>query len=429
MSLSPVTRRSLPKPPFGGSPVRSFRGRGLAVALVALALTSALALGSCAPKGIENVDRQKLFTLAYGRLEDEIDLFDLDQSSQGPDSQIFMKDGMFYISNSGPGKIIQLTSFGDLLAVYYNPDRNPVPSFADSGSSNPAATRKAVPYPFNHPVYLSVDERKQLYVVDRVPEERYEFDADEQVMLRDVVLRFGAEGRFLDYIGQEGPGGTPFPPVDGVYNTSKNELVVVTKSQSGITVFWFDPEGNLLFRVPVMYRNLPDPYDPGVEYLASLEKVVPDPDDRMLYLKIDYFKRLIDTETGSDAGMSFDRSCLYPLSATKGTYEDRLELSAYTGTDRDTLGTQDYKKPFEFVGITSGGWIFLSSPIPEGYAFQILDRRSRRIYSRTLTVRKDELSYNALSLSRDGILSALLANDYDASVVWWRTDEVVGDIR
>lgn len=429
MSHSTESRRSRPQVPFGGAFAWAPHGRGAALALGALSLLSVLTLVSCAPKGVANVDRQKLFTLAYGRLEDEIDLFDLDQSSQGPDSQIFMKDGMFYISNSGPGKIIQLTSFGDLLAVYYNPDRNPVPSFADSGTPNPAATRKAVPYPFNHPVYLTVDERKQLYVVDRVPEERYEFDADEQVMLRDVVLRFGPEGRFLDYIGQEGPGGTPFPPVDGVYNTSKNELVVVTKSQSGIKVFWFDPEGNLLFRVPVMFRSLPDPYEPGVEYLASLEKVVPDPDDRVLYLKIDYFKRLIDSDTGSDAGMSFDRSCLYPLSATKGTYEEYVELSAYTGTDRDKLGTQDFKKPFEFVGITSGGWVFLSSPIPEGYAFQILDRKSRRIYSRTLTVRKDELSYNALSLSRDGILSALLANDYDASVVWWRTDEVVGDLR
>lgn len=398
--------------------------------LISLALlTLSLGVSACQQKATVDVERQKLFTLSYGRLEDDIDLFDLDDSSMGPDSQIFMKDGMFYVSNSGPGKVLQLTSFGDLLAVYYNPDRNPTPSFAAAGNGNPAATRKAITYPFTHPVFIAVDERKQLYIVDRVPDERNEFDADEQVMLRDVVLRFGPEGKFLDYVGQEGPGGTPFPPIDGVYCTSRNELVVITKSQSGIKVFWFDPEGNLLYRIPVLYRSLPSPYAVGAGAIPSLEKIVPDPTDRALYLKIDYFKRVIDPETGADAGISFDQSCLYPLSATTGSYDDMIELPAFSGTERDSLGTQDYKKPYELLGVTTGGWIFLSTPGPGGYNLQMFDRKSRRSYSRTLAVRDEELVYNALSLSRDGIVSALLANTYDASVVWWRTDAIIGELR
>ncbi len=407
---------------FSRSPVST-------VMLSIAALSVSLGFVSCEKKAAEGMDRQKLFTLSYGRLEDEIDLFDLDDSSMGPDSQIFMQDGMFYVTNSGPGKVIQLTSFGDLLAVYYNPERNPVPSFAQSGENNPAATRKAIAHPFNHPVYLSVDERKQLYVVDRVPEERYEFDSDEQVMLRDVVLRFGSDGKYLDYIGQEGPGGTPFPPIDGVYTTSRNELVVVAKSQSGIRVFWFDGEGNLIYRIPVLFRNLPSPYAGDVEAMPSIEKILPDPNGKLIYLKIDYFKHVIDSETGSDAGISFDRSCLYPLSVSDGAYGDYVELPSYSGTDRDTLGTQDFKKPFEFLGVTAGGWVFLSTPIQGGYGLQMMDMKSRRIYSRTLSVHDDELMYNALSLSRDGILSALLAGEFDASVVWWRTDSILGEIR
>lgn len=399
------------------------------ISLALAVITVSAGFLSCEKKVVEGMDRQKLFTLSYGRLEDELDLFDLDESTMGPDSQIFMQDGMFYLTNSGPGKVIQLTSFGDLLAVYYNPERNPVPSFAQAGENNPAATRKAVSHPLNHPVYLSVDERKQLYVVDRVPEERYEFDPDEQVMLRDVVLRFGADGKYLDYIGQEGPGGTPFPPIDGVYTTARNELVVVAKSQSGIRIYWFDSEGNLLYRVPVLFRNLPSPYGSETEAMPSLEKIVPDPDGKRVYLKIDYFRHVIDSETGSDAGISFDRSCLYPLSVTDGAYDEYVELPFYNGTDRDNLGTQDYKKPFEFLGVTSGGWIFLSTPIPGGYGLQMLDMKSRRIYSRTLSVRDDELMYNALTLSREGILSALLAGEYEASVVWWRTDSILGEIR
>ena len=64
------------------------------------------------------------------------------------------------------------------------------------------------------------------------------------------------------------------------------------------------------------------------------------PDGKVIYLKIDYFKHVIDSETGSDAGISFDRSCLYPLSVSDGAYGDYVELPSYSGTDRDTLGTR-----------------------------------------------------------------------------------------
>jgi len=395
---------------------------------------------SCNEEPVTSVEREKLFTLAYGRFEDEIDLFQLDENSSGPDTQILMQDGIFYISNSGSKKILQLTSFGDLLSVYYNPDANPVPSFAeadkpdaDGSSVAPAdtgpTTRKATAYPFNHPVFLTVDSLKRLFVVDQVPSERFEFDNEDQVILQDVVLRFNPEGRFIDYIGQEGPGGTPFPPISGIYNNSKNELIVTTKSQSGIKVFWFNQDGTLLFRIPVSYKSLPSPYDRDKIILSSLEKIIPDPGARKLFLKIDYYSDVIDTDTQANAGITYDRSCVYPLNIDTGKYEEKIDIPAYEGVDKDNLGTVTYKKPYELLGITSSGWLFLSTPQDGGYALEIMDSRSRRIHKRTLSIRDDELSYNALMLSNDGILSALLATPYDASVVWWRTDALIGEIR
>ncbi len=403
---------------------------------VALCLFFSALFGSCTKETVSLVEREKLFTLTYGRFEDEIDLFQLDSNTSGPDTQIFMKDGMFYIANSGSKKILQLTSFGDLLSVYYNPETNPVPSFAETATDGTGAaakavtaTRKAISYPFNHPVYLTVDSLKRLFIVDQVPQERFEYDNEDQVVLRDVVLRFNLDGRFVDYLGQEGPGGTPFPPIIGVYNNTRNETVVMAKTQAGIKVFWFNDEGTLLFRIPVSFRNLPSPYEKDRVILSSLEKILPDPDSRRIYLKIDYYTEVIDTATQSNAGISYDRSCVYPFDIDSAKYGERIDIPSYNGVDKDNLGTLTFKKPYEFLGITSSGWIFLSTPRPGGYALEILDTGSRRIHKRTLSVREDELAYNALMLSGDGILSALLATAYDASVVWWRTDALIGEIR
>jgi len=405
-------------------------------AVLAAVLSASGLFLSCGNEPSSVVEREKLFTLAYGRFEDEIDLFQLDSDTTGPDTQIFMKDGMFYIANSGSKKILQLTSFGDLLSVYYNSETNPVPSFASSENFEPGAastsvtaTRKAIVYPFNHPVYLTVDSLKRLFIVDQVPQERFEFDNEDQVVLRDVVLRFNLDGRFVDYLGQEGPGGTPFPPIVGIYNNTRNETVVLTKTQSGIKVFWFNDEGTLLFRIPVGFKNLPSPYDKDKIILSSLEKIIPDPDSRRIYLKIDYYAEVIDPATQSNAGISYDRSCVYPFDIDSAKYGERIDIPSYNGVDKDNLGTLTFKKPYEFLGITSSGWIFLSTPQQGGYALEILDTGSRRIHKRTLGVRDDELAYNALMLSNDGIISALLATPYEASVVWWRTDALIGEIR
>jgi hypothetical protein len=268
-----------------------------------------------------------------------------------------------------------------------------------------------------------------LFVVDHVPSDRVEFGNEDQVVLRDVVLRFNPDGRFVDYLGQEGPGGPPFPPITGVYSNSANETIVTVKTLNGIKVYWYDGEGTLLFRIPVDFKALPSPYDKGKNVLASLEKILPDPAARRIYLKIDYYAEVIDSATKANAGISYDRSCLYPFDIDSGKYEHFIDIPAYEGVDKDNLGTVSFKKPYELLGITANGWIFLYTPNEEGYALEVLDSRSRRIHKRNLAVQQDELAYNVLMLSPDGIVSALLATPLSASLVWWRTDGLIGEIR
>lgn len=411
------------------------------------AVVSAFFFAACSGEPVTTVDRERLFTLSYGHFENEIDLFTLDSDGSGPDTQIYMRDGMFYIANSGSKKILQFTSFGDLLSVYYNADANPAPSFATGVADGVAggvsdgvvdipasdgqgtSTRKAIPYPFNHPAFLSVDAMKRLSVVDRLPAERVEYDNDDQVILQDVVLRFNPDGKFLEYLGQEGPGGTPFPPIAGIYCNGRNELTVISKTQSGFKVFWYEDSGTLLYRIPVSFSSLPGPYAADELVTASLEKIIPDPDARKLYFKIDYYVAKTDEDTGSSAGIDYDRSCVYPFDIPSGKYEPRIDIPSYEGVEKDNLGTVSFKKPYELLGLTSNGWLYLITPQEGGYSLEVYESRTKRSHKRILSVSDDELAYNALMLSPDGIVSALVATQTDASVVWWRTDSLIGEIR
>ncbi len=378
------------------------------------------------------LEREKLFSLSYGRFEDEIDLFNLDSGSGGTDTQIFMRDGLIYIANSGAKKILQFTSYGDLLSVYYNPDTNPVPSFAGSDPGDgtaTATTRKAVAYPFNHPVFLSVDMQKRLFVADQLPRERFEYDSEQRVILRDVVLRFNPDGQFLDFLGQEGPGGTPFPPITALHTNVRNELVVVSKTPDTTIVFWFDRDGSLLYQIPVSVNTLPSTYPEGTKFFSSLDRIVMDYSQLRLYMKIDYYTPIVDQSTGADAGIAYDTSAIYPFDIEQGAYGERIDIPFYEGVDKDSQGTFTYKKPYVFLGVTSGQWFFFCTPVDEGYLFEAMDSKTSRVHQRLLHISPDELAYNALMLSDDGILTALLASEQNASVVWWRTDSLLGEIR
>lgn len=387
---------------------------------------------SCSAQSRGVLEREKLFSLSYGRFEDEIDLFNLESGAMGPDTQLFMRDGMVYIANSGAKKIVQFTSFGDLLSVYYNPETNPVPAFAGREKQTEkatATTRKAVAYPFNHPVFLSVDTRKRLFVADQLPRERFEYDSDEQVILRDVVLRFSPEGQFQDFLGQEGPGGTPFPPITALYTTAKNELAVLSKTPAGCTVYWFDKDGSLIYHVPVSFTSLPSPYPRETKAFSSLDRIVIDYVRPRVYMKIDYYIPIVDKSTGADAGIAYDASSIYPFDLDTESYDERFDVPFFEGVDKDTQGSFTFKKPYDLVGVTSSGWFFFLTPIDEGYLIEVIDSKTSRVHQRTIYVDQDELAYNALMLSNDGILSALLATNNNASVVWWRTDALIGEIR
>ncbi|GAB1481266.1 hypothetical protein MASR2M78_00810 [Treponema sp.] len=137
--------------------------RPVMVVLLGLLLSLFVSLSSCTNNEIPSVDRENLFSLSIGRMEDQVDLFGLEGRQSSLKTRIAMRDGIFYISDGNGAKVVQFTSYGDLLSMIYDSESNPplLSLKPDSGDSG-VVTRRAVAYPLNQPGELAIDSRKHL---------------------------------------------------------------------------------------------------------------------------------------------------------------------------------------------------------------------------------------------------------------------------
>jgi hypothetical protein len=63
------------------------------------------------------------------------------------------------------------------------------------------------------------------------------------------------------------------------------------------------------------------------------------------------------------------------------------------------------------------------------YSVMILNLNNKTMKKLSIAVDKQELYYSSFHLSSEGILSALFASKYDAKIVWWRTERLIGEAR
>ena len=389
---------------------------------------------------ISTIREEKLFTVNYGKYENELHLFNL--SNLGYiNTKLYMKDGFFFISDDNAKKIMQMTSYGDLIGIIYNPETNPEPSFLrkiqNSGNSNSdltqqkTTTQTAQKHLFNKLSNIAVNSDKNIFVVDQISEERQEQDLQTKTILKEVVLRFTNDGKFIDYIGQEGPGGTPFPFIKDIFVTKNNELIVTCVVNDGHEVFWFSPSGFLKYTIPIKTESIPLIQKEELEnseVFITIDKIIPDYTKQKLFIKTDYHKTVIDTEANVQSGIEYFQTLLHPLNVENGQYEDSLVIPPYEDIVTDGFSKLTYKTSFDFLGVTESGWFFFIVPDNTGYVIQMIQPNGQRIIKRHLDYNRDKTVYLNFSLSDEGIISALLATNENAQVVWWRTDTLVDSI-
>jgi hypothetical protein len=384
-------------------------------------------------------EKNELFTLEYGSFEDEINMFN-PSGENNFDTYIAMRDGFFYISNGAQKKVMQFNSYGDLLSFLYNPETNPAPGSASSARQFPASsgaqtgageerreitTQWAIPYPFESPGQLAVDSRKNVYVVDTLPAARIEREPRSNLRLAQVVARFSDSGVFVDYLGQRGPGGAPFPWIQNIYTTRDNELVVVCRTNSGMNVYWFSTTGFLRYMVAIENSKLPNPLKETANVFMSLEKIVPDYSRPVVYLKIDYYINVIDMAAKVLSGIDYKGTYIYPMDVKSGVFLEPVNVPQFDYEESKHHAKINYGASYDFLGVTDSGWLFFCIPDETGYAIQMIQRSNQTVFKRHLDIDTGRVLYSTLSLADNGILSAMLADERGVSVAWWRTDSVI----
>ena len=401
--------------------------RALPLAVLAAVLTVFLFVGGCQRKGIEELISTELFSLSLGKMEDQVDLFQFEGSTVERTNSVFMRDGWFYIANGNAGKIMVFSSYGDLIFLLYNPQKNPPPTILpplDPNAPDQVSTRGSVAYPFADIGEIAVSSDKTLYVEDAITDAKAVKDSDRGVILSRVVQRFDRKGKPLGYIGQEGIGGKPFPFISALHVTEKDQLVVVCRLPQSWEVFWFSREGVPLYQVDIDNAHLPVKPQKGVT--PVLVSVTPDLQSALLYLMIYTYN--VPNDPASVQGVAQDNvgARAYRLDLRTGRYDPASVEFPQNPPRREKTGlktTEIPSPPSDLLGVSAGGYFTLMAYTDSNlYTLQILDPAGNVKARRHMVIEDSELTFRDLRLSSEGIIYGLLADQSRAHVSWWRSD-------
>lgn len=376
---------------------------------------------------VQAINENQLFTIPYGNFEEQLSVVDLNNVGDVR-LGISMRDGFFYIVDGEAKKLMELNSYGDLLTLFYNEDSN-ISRLLDKSNRPAESIHRSISYPFDYPGLVTVDLNKRIYAVCSVPRDRQEQSEDGTMLYSQTILRFNRDGSLIDYLGQQGPGGTPFPFIRNIYTTEKNELVVVSSASEGKIIYWFAEDGFLKYMIPVTTKDAPSiSEEDSKDSFLTVENIIPDPVEYKLYVKIDYYTSYYDEELKVQSGINYVQTLLYPLDIESGLYEDPVSIPPYEESVVADYSRLTYKIPYDFLGVTKNGWKFFIVKTDDGFNIEMIQSENQRILRRHFNVDHKNILFDTMTLSQDGILTALYVEKDVARVVWYRTDSLIDNI-
>ena len=382
------------------------------VTLVGLAFVVCLLAAGCTRQPPPELARDELFSLSLGPLDEQLDLFRIGGSAVRHTTRISMRDGLFYIANGNARKVLQLSSYGDLLLIIYDPRSNPEPV----GLAAAAATRLAVPHALHDPSHLAVDSTQRIFVADTAP-------SGVAGGPGQLVERFASGGRYLGAIGREGVGGTPFPHIQRLTVTADDVLVVVARTPRQWLSYWYDADGRLQEQVELAYVGAL-----GDEESLVVWEVIPQLTERQLLLFVD----AAPAESGArepegvrDApGVRVYDLATHSVVGSFALPAGGSRRGAEAGVGEDLPAPAYYP-----LGVTTDGLLFLTRRENEQvHSLVVLGRGGRVVTRRLFGIDEAGLRFVSLGMSGGGVLYALLAEDERARVVWWRSDLLVAEV-
>ena len=229
----------------------------------------------------------------------------------------------------------------------------------------------------------------------------------------------------IDFLGQEGAGGTPFPYIESIRISTSDDVSVICRAIRSWFVYRYTEGGKLMYQVDIPLDALPVFEENTVPVLDTVDV---DPDEPVLYLMVNYYAPEGDEEGSSDAGLDFFASAIYPFDLSNGSYRRRIDVpkNIIRRQGNGLYDTTEYEVLYELVGVASGGYLFLLSPASaEAYQLIILSPEGAVVGKNLIEITDDEVVYRDMIVTQEGILAAFLGGTESAGLFTWRTDSIV----
>ncbi|MBN2658131.1 MAG: hypothetical protein JXR86_13810 [Spirochaetales bacterium] len=374
---------------------------------------------SCGRGDVKTLEKVDLFSVPLGKLAEEIDYFQRESLRFSTDNDMEMLNGFIYITNGRSGKLLKFNSYGDLLTLIYNPDRNPYPAeLMSRQSEKQEVNRTVIPWQFNSPGALAVSE-DNIFIVDKVAPNRQ--IKDKNTLMDRNILQFSSQGEYINFIGMDGVGGQPFPYIEDMWISDSSELIVLFRTRSSDDeswyVNWYTPSGDLRYSVEIRESVIPMPAG-ETDLSISLDSIMPDLSRYEIILKMTYFR---SAEVISSDNVSEIFGGTLNFSVTENKWHDWSRLPENT-IDVDGIKIDS---PYSLIGISMGRQFFLS--LSDSSQYSLLIRNGEGLFSEEyrLLVDEQDIINTDFYLSGKGILCAMIYTDKEARLIWWRTDRLL----
>jgi len=379
---------------------------------LSILLIPSLFLSTCdSSEKLVRIEAETLFDVGYGLAENQIHVSGY---MPGFSIDVSMREGIFRLLDTLGRKVITFSSYGDVLSLL-------------RGGSGVNQEKNAIR--FENPARLAVDSAQALFIADRLPDIGSRvFDEKSSSFCDQIIRRFDAGGAESTYLGQEGPGGTPFPHIHSLTVLEDNSLAVVAESETLDMINHYSHTGSLISSIRIFENTLPVPAAllegssaaESYRIHAVIDSIAPLLNDGRLtvLLKVDYYRESYGTLSGAISHTDYSGTWIIFLDGNTGRSIDTVEVNSSDEPSRIP----------EMLGVWSKKIILLSTS-PETDAHRDQGRYSMILslldfkgmvdaeYKVVVPEGTDELV--SLKVAREGQVYGLAKKETVMTMFWW----------
>lgn len=286
-------------------------------------LISIMLFPSCMRRGVEELEKERLFSIPIGKGEEYVGVIrETNGQLQGP-SHILFENGFFFIVDSVNQKLLKITTPGDVILTIEKGEGS------GKDDENILRTKQSKNYNFNQIGNITVDKENNIYIEDISVQKRklksiidvlskgevVEEEGNFEEVYMSHILKFDRLGNFLFKIGVDGRDTEPFYHIFKISTTRDGNLIVLTTDEEweNWTYYKFDEDGNKVMMKVIKSKDLIASEDMKGKAYFIMDVFPSNYSDRLLYW-VSLYETLYDTKG---------------VKKEEDTWEEEIELENY----------------------------------------------------------------------------------------------------